>query len=118
VVQRRPGPCPASGLPAGLSWLGRESGGAPPPGHKPAAGRRRSERRAPRARAPGGRGPRRRSRIWLPPRQELAEDGVNAFAMRSDVSLDDAGWGSPTFHKMARAPGGGLPVQRSCIPRV
>ena len=35
-------------------------------------------------------------------RQELAEDGVNVFAMRSDVSLDDAGWGSPTFHKMVR----------------
>lgn len=34
--------------------------------------------------------------------QELAEDGVNTFAMRSDVSLDDAGWGSPTFHKMVR----------------
>lgn len=34
--------------------------------------------------------------------QELAEDGVNVFAMRSDVSLDDAGWGSPTFHKMVR----------------
>ncbi len=64
----------------------------------------------------GGRGPRRRSLIWLPPRQELAEDGVNAFAMRSDVSLDDAGWGSPTFHKMARAPGGGVPVQRFCTP--
>jgi len=40
------GPAPASGLPAGLFWLGRESAGAPPPWHKPAAGRRRSERRA------------------------------------------------------------------------
>jgi hypothetical protein len=52
--------------------------------------------------APDERGLCCRGLIWLPPRQELAEDGVNTFAMRSDVSLDDAGWGSPTFHKMAR----------------
>ena len=29
--------------------------------------------------------------------------GINTFAMHSGLSEEDFGWGSPTFHKMARS---------------
>ena len=34
--------------------------------------------------------------------QALASHGINTFAMRSGLSRDDFGWGSPQFHKMVR----------------
>eukprot|EP00884_Botryococcus_braunii_P011897 jgi/Botrbrau1/20708/Bobra.0058s0037.1 len=34
--------------------------------------------------------------------KELVNRGINAFAMKSGLSLGDFGWGSPTFHKMGR----------------
>eukprot|EP00884_Botryococcus_braunii_P011901 jgi/Botrbrau1/20711/Bobra.0058s0040.1 len=34
--------------------------------------------------------------------KELVDRGINTFAMASGLSLEDFGWGSPTFHKMGR----------------
>lgn len=32
--------------------------------------------------------------------QELVSRGITAFAMQSNLSIGDFGWGSETFHKM------------------
>lgn len=34
--------------------------------------------------------------------EHLLEKGVPTFSMSSGLTLDDFGWGSPTFHKMVR----------------
>ena len=38
--------------------------------------------------------------------EHLVEEGVPTFSMASGLTLDDFGWGTPTFHKMASAPRG------------
>lgn len=43
--------------------------------------------------------------------EHLLEKGVPTFSMSSGLTLDDFGWGSPTFHKMVRQqrrPAGGV----------
>ena len=37
----------------------------------------------------------------------LLAKGIPTFSMASGLTLDDFGWGTPTFHKWVRGGGGG-----------